>query len=178
MPRPSGGIATITSVFRSALAIGALAFLTAGSAACASTLEGKVVSVADGDTLTVLDLQKTTHKIRLAGIDAPEKKQPYGHISKERLLKRTIGKQVTVEFSKNDKFGRIVGKITINGADICLEQVKAGLAWHYKAFEKEQSERDRQDYSAAESHARNQKLGLWRDIDPIPPWEWRKARRR
>lgn len=140
----------------------------------ADTLQGRVVAIADGDTVTVLDASNTQFKIRLMGIDAPEKKQAFGSKSKEALSSLIFNKQVTVEYHKKDKYGRTVGKITVEGVDANLEQVKAGLAWHYKKYQKEQSIEDRLLYAQAVEQARGEKRGLWRDVDPVPPWDWRK----
>ncbi len=100
--------------------------------ASADTLTGKVVKITDGDTLYVLDANYEQHKIPLAGIDAPERKQAYGLASRKHLASMVAGKQVTVEYQKRDRYGRIVGKVLLDGIDVCLEQVKAGFAWHYK----------------------------------------------
>ena len=101
----------------------------------AATIEGRVVGVADGDTITVLDTGKVQHKIRLAGIDAPEKAQPYGQTSKRSLSDLVYGKTVTVDTDKTDRYGREVGKVLVDGVDTNLEQVRRGLAWHYKAYQ-------------------------------------------
>lgn len=144
----------------------------------ADTLHGRVVGVADGDTVTVLDASNTQFKIRLMGIDAPEKKQAFGNRSKEHLSSLVFNKQVTVDYSKKDKYGRTVGKIIVEGVDANLEQIKAGMAWHYKKYQKEQSVDDRLIYAHAEEQAREVKRGLWRDVDPTPPWDWRKEKKR
>ena len=96
---------------------------------------GKVVGVSDGDTITVLDDQKRQHKIRLEGIDAPESNQAYGSRAKQSLSDLVFGKTVTVTSSKRDKYGPVLGKVTIDGKDISLEQVQRGMAWayHYSA---------------------------------------------
>lgn len=143
--------------------------------ASAQTIQGKVVRVADGDTITVLDQSKTQHKIRLAGIDAPEKGMPFGQKSKDNLSDMVAGKQVTVETTKLDRYGRNVGKVLVEGRDANLAQVEAGFAWHYKAYEREQSPADRLAYSYAEDRAREVKKGLWLDKEPVPPWEWRRG---
>ena len=83
---------------------------------------------------------------------------------------------MTVEWQKYDRNGRIVGKIISEGQDVCLEQIKAGLAWHYKQFEGEQSELDRRLYSEAEHKARSQKIGLWQESSQTPPWDFRHLR--
>jgi endonuclease YncB( thermonuclease family) len=140
----------------------------------AATLQGKVVSVADGDTITVLDGNKTQHKIRLQGIDAPEKAQAFGQKSKQSLHQLVHSKLVTVEFEKKDKYGRTVGKVLLNGTDVCLEQIKLGMAWHYKQYQSEQSKEDREIYAQAEQFANLQAIGLWRDKNPMSPWDFRK----
>jgi endonuclease YncB( thermonuclease family) len=140
----------------------------------AKTIEGLVVGVADGDTITVLDQQKNTYKIRLQGIDAPEKKQAFGEKSKQSLHDLVHGKQVRIEYDKEDKYGRIVGKITLDDLDICLQQLVLGMAWHYKKYQNEQSVADRVVYNDAELKSKSLKLGLWADETPMPPWEFRK----
>jgi endonuclease YncB( thermonuclease family) len=140
----------------------------------AATIQGKVVGVADGDTLTILDANKTQHIIRLQGIDAPEKAQAFGQKSKQSLSQMVHSKQVTIEFMKKDKYGRTVGKVLFNGADICLEQIKLGMAWHYKQYESEQPKEEREIYAQAELAAREKTIGIWKDKNPTPPWEFRK----
>lgn len=143
----------------------------------AGIIEGRVVGVTDGDTVTVLDANNAEHKIRLAGIDAPEKKQAFGSRSKESLSALAFSRFVTVETGKKDRYGREVGKVQVEGKDVNLEQVKRGMAWHYKAYQREQSADDRKLYDIAESDARVARRGLWDDADPTPPWDFRKARR-
>ncbi len=87
------------------------------------------------------------------------------------------GKQVTVEYEKRDRYGRIVGKVLLDGMDVCLEQVKAGFAWHYKKYRHEQSLEDQRLYADAENKARYERLGLWRENNPNPPWEHRRLYR-
>lgn len=136
-------------------------------------IEGKVVRVSDGDTITVLDADNKQHRIRFQGIDAPESKQAYGQASKENLSKMVFGKQVTVIWDKVDKYRRTVGKVLVDGRDINIEQIKAGFAWHYKKYAEEQPAEDRVTYAKAEEEARAAKLGLWQDPNPTPPGEWR-----
>ena len=157
---------------------------------CADTLQGRVVKVTDGDTITIIDDQGDKNRIRLAGIDAPERDQPYGKESTESLFRLVSDKIVTIEYSKRDKYKRIIGKVLVDppGDIFCLaidcvkkinsglEQIKAGLAWHYKKYKKEQSEGDRKLYSEAEIEAQNNGFGLWKDEKPMPPWKWRRSR--
>ena len=83
---------------------------------------------------------------------------------------------VTIEWSKHDRYGRIVGKVLLNGRDVCLDQVTAGMAWHYKFYQDDQTPEDRQLYAAAEIAARAGKVGLWIDPNPVPPWDFRRQR--
>lgn len=108
---------------------------------------------------------------------APEKKQAFGQRSKESLSDLVFDKQVIVETDKADRYGRAVGKILVGETDANLEQVTRGFAWHYKAYEREQTVNDRKLYDFAESEARAARRGLWRDVAPIPPWDFRKAKR-
>ena len=133
----------------------------------------KVVKVTDGDTVNVLDKANILHKIRLQGIDAPERKQDFGRKSRQNLAGYIAGLYIEVEHDKRDRYGRIIGKLIRGGQDINLLQIKDGFAWHYKFYQKEQSELDRMLYSLAEIEARNKKLGLW-SAKAIPPWEWRR----
>lgn len=142
-----------------------------------NVLTGYVVSVADGDTITVLDASRQQHKIRLAGIDAPEKKQPFGDRSRQNLAAMVFNKTVDVEWGKQDRYGRTLGKVMVNGVDANLEQIKAGLAWWYEKYRREQSPEDQRRYSETEQHARAARVGLWRDSAPVAPWDWRKRGR-
>jgi endonuclease YncB( thermonuclease family) len=113
------------------------------------------------------------HKIRLGGIDAPEKKQAFGKQSTKNLARYVAGKNVQVEYNKRDRYKRIIGKLLLDGQDINLQQVKDGYAWHYKYYQKDQSAVDRGLYAEAENRARAEKLGLW-SAPAIPPWEYRR----
>lgn len=153
-----------------------LALLSATS--FGETLKGRVVKVADGDTITVL-VSNVQHKVRLNGIDAPEKKQAFGEASRKHLASLVAGKDVDVEWTKKDKYGRILGTVWVSvpspdgkgvvRCDANQSMLHAGFAWHYKRFDSSKA------YSDAESDARRAKLGLWRDPNPIPPEEFRKA---
>lgn len=140
----------------------------------AETILGQVVGVLDGDTVTLLDEKKMQHRIRLGGIDAPEKFQAFGQQSKQSLSDLIFGREVVVDAGKTDRYGRRIGKILVYGVDANLEQVRRGFAWHYKAYENEQNLADRRLYAAAEEKARAANTGLWRDSEPIPPWWFRR----
>ncbi len=137
-------------------------------------IEGKVVNVHDGDTVTVLDQNDKKFTIRLQGIDAPELKQEFGAASQKNLSGMVLGKQVAIHWNKVDKYRRTVGTIMLDGRDINIEQVKAGVAWHYKKYEDEQSPADRLTYAAAEKAAREGKLGLWNNANVVAPSDWRQ----
>jgi endonuclease YncB( thermonuclease family) len=151
--------------------------LVAALPCAAESLSGVVVGVADGDTLTVLDLRLQQHRVRLAGIDAPEKRQPFGQRSRQSLSLLVAGRPVRVEGGKTDRYGRLVGKVLAGGLDVNREQVRRGFAWHYLAYAREQSPADRQLYADAENSARQERRGLWALPDATPPWEYRRKAR-
>ena len=128
-------------------------------------LSGKVVSVHDGDTVTVLQDARQI-KVRLYGIDAPELKQPYGKKSRQFLANLIAGKVVEVNENGKDRYKRTIGTIYLNGKDINAQMVENGYAWAYRKFSKK--------YAPQESEAKYQKLGLWRDEEPVPPWVFRR----
>ena len=138
--------------------------------------QGRVVGVQDGDTITVLDSSNHNHTIRLQGIDAPEKGQAFGTRSGQNLSELVFDRVVTIEWSKHDRYGRIVGKVMLDGRDICLEQIRVGMAWHYKYYQDEQTLEDQKRYAETEDSARSAKIGLWIDPDPTPPWDFRYRR--
>ncbi|CAD7288256.1 thermonuclease family protein [Campylobacter suis] len=131
-------------------------------------LSGKVIKVSDGDTVTILDNSYTQHRIRLNGIDAPEKKQAYGNKARLFLSDMIAGQMVSVQEHKKDRYGRIVGTIYFNNYDINEQMVLNGYAWAYVKYDKK--------YKLHEIQAKKQGLGLWQDKNPIPPWEFRKLK--
>lgn len=151
--------------------------LMVASDAWAQKLSGRVVGVTDGDTITLLDERNVQHKIRLAGIDAPERKQPFGQRSKEQLADLVAGKAVEIETEKLDRYGRTVGKVIADGREANLAMVVSGFAWHYKKYQDEQSPSDRLLYDSAEQDARTARRGLWADQAPLHPSDWRAGTR-
>ena len=143
----------------------------------AAGLSGKVVRVSDGDSITVLDSGNRQHKIRLMGIDAPEKAQPFGTKSRESLSSMVAGRHVTVAWQKKDRYGRVLGVVFADGRDVGLIQIERGFAWHYKAYQRDQSAKDARGYAEAEEASRSARRGLWADRKPVPPWEYRQAGR-
>ena len=166
----------------------AFAALLVTTAAPAAELHGSVVGVSDGDTITVLDGARQPRKVRLAGIDAPEMRQPYGARAKQNLAALVFGKPVLVVWHKRDRYRRIVGHVLLAApgdcgqpdcarlADAGLAQIESGMAWHYKRFQAEQTPEERSRYARAEQEARTRREGLWQDSDPIPPWQYRNHR--
>ena len=136
----------------------------------AQALKGKAVSIADGDTFTLLVNGNEQVKIRIDGIDAPEKKQDFGNRAKEYLSGMIWGKELTVKVSKKDRYGRSIGKVsTPEIQDVGLEMIKAGLAWQYRDYNNEKT------YAEAERLARQNRKGLWLDNNPIRPQDFRKS---
>jgi endonuclease YncB( thermonuclease family) len=152
--------------------------VVAGATAGQLDTMGRVVAVIDGDTLDVLTDRKELVRVRLAGIDAPEKRQPFGQAAKRALSALAFHRPVRVEANKNDRYGRVIGKIVVSNIDVNLRMVAAGYAWHYRKYMREQSGDDRRAYGEAEDDARRRRIGLWQDQNPIPPWEFRAERRR
>lgn len=139
-------------------------------------LQGKVVDLGWGDSITVLDTQNKQHRVRLLGIDAPEKEQAFGPSARQKLSALVFGKVVSVKYQKMDRNGRPLGKVLLGSTDVNLEMLKAGLAWYY-ANDRDLPESDRPLYANAERDARAAGRGLWQDEGPMPPWEFRQARK-
>ena len=136
------------------------------------TIDGRVVGIADGDTLTLLDAGNMQFKIRLAAIDAPEKAQAFGQRGKEQLSEICFGKQASVNVVDTDRYGRTVGEVVCDGTNANEAMIKSGLAWVYRKYAKGYGH-----LYAFEDEAKTTKRGLWADPNPTAPWEWRKAKR-
>ncbi len=134
-------------------------------------LTGQVVRIADGDTLTLL-VDTRQVKVRLWGIDAPEKDQAFGTRSKQALAQAVMGKTVVVHSHGTDRYGRTLGWVVAGGATVNLDQVRNGMAWWYQQYAPKAA-----DLAQAQRQAQAQRKGLWVDAAPEPPWEFRKARR-
>lgn len=167
-------LASIKGLFMSVLL---LVLLQATAHAGPLILQGRIVRVTDGDTVTLLDEHQTLRKIRLAGIDAPESAMPYGLHATLYLVSLVLGKTVEAVTYKQDRYGRTVATLILGTQDINLAMLQAGLAWHYKHYAKEQPAAQAQAYAQAEELARTKNLALWQDSDATAPWDWRKSRR-
>lgn len=148
------------------LAILVIASLALTGASFAEKIEGKVVGISDGDTLTVLAGRRET-RVRLAWIDAPETGQPFGQAAKRSLSDLCFGRRASVEIVDHDRYGRVVGRVLCDGHDANLEQVRRGMAWAYVRYAPQR------EIVLAESEARASRRGLWSDGNATPPWEWR-----
>lgn len=150
----------------------------------AATLHGRVVGVADGDTLTLADGRQRRIKVRLSGIDAPEKNQVYGRQSAAHLASLVLGKAVEVEWDRRDAYGRVIGRVLVapNACPACaklrdagLAQIAAGYAWWYRSESRELAHADKFRYAFAENTARARHGGLWAAPNAVPPWQWRHS---
>jgi endonuclease YncB( thermonuclease family) len=138
--------------------------------------EAIAVRVIDGDTIDVLTDQKVLLRVRLAGIDAPEKGQPFAAAATQVLADLVLKKRILFEGSKRDRYGRIVGKVVVGGIDANLQMVRSGYAWHFKKYQREQAREDRVAYAEAERAARHAGLGVWHEPGTMAPWAYRAAR--
>lgn len=133
---------------------------------------GKIIAIADGDTVTLLQ-NKTQIRIRIDAIDAPEKGMPYSKVAKKFLSDLCFGKIVTIKTVKIDHYGRTVARIVLpNGKDVSTEMIRSGYAWHYKKYSTDAV------LAKLELQARSNKIGLWKDKDAMAPWEVRKMHRK
>lgn len=139
-----------------------------------AVLQGEVIAVHDGDTLTVKS-GSTRNKVRLTGIDALELHQLFGIESRNSLRSLVLHKEVQIEAQKLDGYKRLLGRVFIELKDINLEQLKSGAAWVYLTHSAALKRRDRTICINAESSAQLEGLGLWINQEPTPPWVWRKS---
>lgn len=153
--------------------LGALIALSAG--AQVNVIAGRVVRVVDGDTVSVLDEHSRTHRIRLAGIDAPECNMPYGRQSKVLLEALTLNEDVVLIPQGPDRYGRTLATLTMGRRDVNLTMLQAGLAWQYNRRSRARHTLEYAAYSTAEAQARVGRLGLWQGAVQIAPWDWRRS---
>jgi endonuclease YncB( thermonuclease family) len=160
-------------------------------AAFADTADVRVVEVSEGDVLVVEAGDGNRYPVRLAGVDAPERGQPFGEQASSRLRDWSLDRAARLEWEKVDRHGRAVGKLWVSSPDMpCLGQpdcpknldlghalIAAGLAWHFKRYQAEQSDQDRASYAFDEDEARRRGIGLWSDPAAVAPWDWREGKR-
>ena len=143
----------------------------------AESIRATVTEITDGDTINARLPDGFEHAIRLAGIDAPESAQAFGAQSTAHLAELVSGKVVMLQCSGDRSYGRMICKILLpSGEDVCLDQVKAGMAWQYKQYQDEQSAADRTTYAATECTAMKASVGLWSDPHPVQPQDFRHGR--
>lgn len=145
-----------------------VASLPVFSSAASGGAPYRVVGVSDGDTLTVLSARRERLKCRLYGIDAPEKKQAYGQASKLSLSELSFGMTANIDIVGRDRYGRAICKIAVAGVDVNKEQIVRGMAWMYRRYASDRS------YSDAELRAQARRVGIWREMQPVAPWEFRR----
>lgn len=136
--------------------------------------QGKVVGITDGDTIKVLDSDKQVHKIRLYGIDCPEKGQPFGTKAKQKASDLAFQKTVKIQEFDTDRYGRTIADVILpDGRNMNLEMIRSGFAWVYTKYCKRPGCREWKDI---EESARQGRVGLWSDPHTTPPWEWRRKK--
>jgi endonuclease YncB( thermonuclease family) len=140
--------------------------------AWAETLTGRVVAIADGDTLTLLTPDRRQVKVRLHGIDTPEARQPFGNRARQALSELAFQKPARVEVQDTDRYGRTVGRVYVGPVDVNAELVRHGMAWVYTRYNRDPA------LPQLEAEARAARRGLWADPQPVPPWDWRRQQRR
>jgi micrococcal nuclease len=167
---PSEDKAPAPSLLLRSIVLTLVLSLTSFLSICQTTLTGKVVSIADGDTFTLLVVGNKQIKIRLHGVDCPEKSQDFGTKARQFTSNYIFGKTINVEVKNTDRYGRKIGLALLpHGAILNEDLLAAGLAWHYKEYD------NTQKYARLENHARKQKAGLWPGAAPIAPWEFRRV---
>lgn len=147
--------------------LAALLLALACAPAAAGALSGTVVGIADGDTLTLFDGSRQV-RVRLAEIDAPERRQAFGNVARQHLAALCFRTQATVRVQSTDRYGRAVGRVTCGTTDANAAMVSAGLAWVFRRYARDPA------LYRLEADARRDRRGLWRDPAPIPPWEFRR----
>jgi endonuclease YncB( thermonuclease family) len=157
----------LDSLTKTRLLVGLLLVI---SQATAGEINGRVVKVNDGDTLTVL-VDRRQVRVRLTDIDAPERKQAFGTRSRQSLAELCAGKDARIADQGKDRYGRTLGRVNCAGVDANAEQVRRGMAWVFERYAPENSL-----LYAVHAEARAAKRGLWADANPVPPWEWRRRK--
>lgn len=138
-----------------------------------ASIYGQVVGISDGDTVVVLTPAKEQLRVRLAEIDTPERRQPYGSRARQALAAKVFRKTVRLEIQDIDRYGRSIGRLYLDGRDINAEMVAEGHAWVYRQYARDPR------LPELEAEARRQRLGLWAlpEFERTPPWDWRRAQR-
>jgi endonuclease YncB( thermonuclease family) len=137
------------------------------------SIRGRITGVIDGDTINVLILSKHQIRVRVAFIDAPEKGQAFGQRAKQAMSDLVFGKDVELRPHTIDRYGLLVARVLVDNRDAGLELLKQGLCWVFEHYGDEAPA----EYRNAQASAQSEKLGLWQDPAPVPPWQWREEER-
>lgn len=150
-----------------------LALVVVASPAAAREIHGRVVGITDGDTLTLLTDQRRQVRVRLAGIDAPERRQPFGTRARQMLAGLTFQRRARITVTSTDRYGRLIGRVFVGSRNVNAEMVRRGGAWVYLRYSTDPA------LPILEAQARGARRGLWRlpESQRLPPWEWRTIRR-
>lgn len=135
------------------------------------TFRTKVIRVIDGDSIVVLVNEKEQVRVRLEGIDCPEKKQDFGQKARQATADLCMGQEVVIQKTGQDVYGRTLAYVYAGGVNVNKELLKRGLAWHFKRYNKDK------ELAHLEAKARRKKVGLWSQPNPTPPWEFRKKKK-
>jgi endonuclease YncB( thermonuclease family) len=182
--RPARWIAPVLGAWLALLCALWLGSMSAAVAAPPRTaVEGVPLDVQDGDSLVFRGADGTRTRVRVAGIDAPEKTQPYAEASRRHLRALLRDQRIRIDPIKRDPYGRTVARVWIldpeqGPRDAALAQVEAGLAWHFTRYRADQTPAEFARYARAEQTARRVRAGLWRDDSPEAPWDFRARGRR
>ncbi len=157
------------------LALCVLTFVCGVVSASASVLQGRVVEVHDGRTVTVENTGRLI-KVALKATDAPEKDQPYGDVARQHLASLVLNRQVVIEYTGLGPEAILIGRVLCDDTDIGLQMIRDGAAWFDRSYETNLGGPVSRLYAESEQAARGERRGLWQDAQPTPPWEWRRAR--
>jgi micrococcal nuclease len=136
----------------------------------------RIVSIVDGDTLVIQGPRRESIRLRLIGIDAPEMAQPQGNRARERLLELALGQEGQLIRAGQDRYGRVLGILSVGGVDLAADLLRQGLAWYYRPCSARRFVASCENYRKAEEQARLHRVGLWADPQPRAPWDWRRDR--
>ncbi|RMA66559.1 thermonuclease family protein [Ulvibacter antarcticus] len=159
--------------FKSSTLLSLILLFLIGWNSYSQVLSGKVIAITDGDTFKLMTIDSIIHRIRIASIDCPEKKQAFSKRAKQFTSDAVFGKNIIVEVASTDRYGRLIAKVHYNDSLVLNEELlRNGLAWHFVKYSKDTLLQELED------HARNEKIGLWQDPSSIPPWEWRSKKKK
>jgi endonuclease YncB( thermonuclease family) len=172
LAHPAGGLLETRAV--RPLAVSFPGNSKAAVATTAQAVDARLIKVDDGDSFVARQAGGARIRVRLAGIDAPERSQPWANRAREKLRDALDGRNLKIHSAKTDRYGRQVALVQVDGEDVSLAMLEAGLAWHFARYDGDLPPALRSRYAAAAAQAREARIGLWRDDDPEPPWQFRR----